>query len=321
MNLLSTHFFNIFGGQSKEEDDKIFYDQIKNTKLFQESTKAVYIDKLKTVQNEFFDEKKSLYYVMTHPQEFKEALLKYKSKHSLADRTTTQYIAIIISLFMHNTNMLEEHNDKFKMYKTIKKDMSEEIEDQVLSNKPTIKQAKGLITLNDIIETRDKLDKGSDDRLLLSLYTMIPPLRSNFDNVKILNKDSNDNKNNYIVLTEDKNQLILNRYKTAPTYDKIIINLPDDLVSEINESLKQKPRDYLFVEHGNKPYTKANSWNAWANRRLKKLFNTDFSLTMFRHIYLSNKDLKLNEKTLKERKKISDIMGHSLDTQSKYIWK
>ena len=59
---------------------------------------------------------------------------------------------------------------------------------------------------------------------------------------------------------------------------------------------------------------------AWANRVLKDLFNKDFTLTMLRHIYITRRDLKLEEKSGTEREKIAKMMGHSVEQQGRYLW-
>ena len=150
---------------------------------------------------------------------------------------------------------------------------------------------------------------GSYERLLLMMYTEIPPLRSDFYQTKIYRTESCSWDGNYIVLG-NQSVLVLQKYKTAKVYKTLRIDLPPILVFEIEASLAKNPRNYLFVSTRTKtPYTRPNSYNRWANRVLKKLFgNENISLSMLRHIYVSRRDLKLEDKSGLEQ----DKMGHSL---------
>ena len=90
---------------------------------------------------------------------------------------------------------------------------------------------------------------------------------------------------------------------------------------KLASNLVRNKRDYLFVSsRNNESYSKPNSFNKWANRVLKKLFNKDFSLKLLRNIYITRRDLKLEEKSGLERNKIAKIMGHSVSTQQNYLW-
>ena len=168
--------------------------------------------------------------------------------------------------------------------------------------------------MDELAKMRDELPVGSDDRLLMSLYTMIPPVRANFGRVKVYHEIPDDNhlEDNFIVLGKH-NKLVLGKYKTARYHDALVSELPDKLVKEINHSLEKKPREYLFIQSNGEPYDKGNSFDAFANRRLKKITGkNEFSLTMFRHIYISDPKLDLNNKTLKEKQAVADRMGHSI---------
>ena len=97
------------------------------------------------------------------------------------------------------------------------------------------------------------------------------------------------------------------------------IDLPVELIKEIDESLKLKPRKYLFVSTNGEAFNNSNSFNKWANRELKKIFNKkNISLTTLRHVYISGQNM--DGKTRMERNKIAKKMMHSVDTQDKYRW-
>lgn len=201
-------------------------------------------------------------------------------------------------------------------------ELHQEIRDPIntkyLSNKPTNRQKKGYVSYEDILNKRNSLKTGSDEQLLLAIYTMIPPVRSDYDKVKIYYTQG-DYRDNHIVLNNNP-YIILENYKTAKRYHILKIHIPNELETVIKESLKLKPREYLFVRKNGTTYT-SNTFNKWANRTLKKLFdNKNISLTTLRHIYISRRDLKLEERSGLQRKEIAKIMGHSVEQQQKYLW-
>ena len=175
-----------------------------------------------------------------------------------------------------------------------------------------------MIPFDKICELRDHLELGSDPRLLISLYTMIPPIRGDFGNMKVNDTVLDDPKGNYLV-TSTPPRIILNEYKTYRKYSQIEIPIPEELMNELRASLDRKPRDYVFVNRRGEPYIRA-SFVSWADYNLKKCFGPDFSLSMFRHIYLSRPDLGLDKMTLGERKHLAHQMGHDVPTQMKYKW-
>jgi hypothetical protein len=305
--------------------DEVFYKHLEETNLLKKSSKNLYIKRLTEIQNEFFTKKPTLMWLIKNPDKFKTALLSFgeRSKNGrlskkLSKNTLSLYCIPIISLLINFRDIQEEQPDILRKWKDLKDEIADN--ENVMNNEPSSRQKKALLTFDEIVKIRDGLPDGSDAKLIISLYTMIAPIRSNFDNVRIYKTKPTEEVNENFIITKQK-KFFLKNYKTDKIYGTNIIKLPDELMKQINLSLKAKPRDYLFVQKTGKIYT-PTSWNLTANRILKKIFNNkDFSINMFRHIYLSQKDLNLKDKTLKEKKEIADQMGHSVSTQSKYYWK
>jgi integrase len=156
------------------------------------------------------------------------------------------------------------------------------------------------------------------------MYTHIPPVRSDYHSTIIYLDTLPDiiPLDNYIYISHSECYLSLEKYKTSKTYGKIIIDLPPLLVNEIKRSLELLPRTYLFIsEFTGKPFDLPNSFNIWANRTLKKILNNSkFTLTMFRHIYISRDDLHLETLSGLQQDEIAKLMGHSIEQQRKYLW-
>jgi len=175
----------------------------------------------------------------------------------------------------------------------------------------------------DIINQRDLLQKGSYERLLLSLYTYLPPLRADYFEVRINPPVTliNNTKKNYIQLTDSANtsHMVIRDFKTASKYKEISHQIPNQLYEEIVASLRQEPRKFLFVMPTDikRPYDRG-SFSKWANKVLQTLFKVPITLTAMRHIFISTLDL--NKLRAAELQKIAHEMGHGLSMQKEYQW-
>jgi len=330
---MSGIFNYLIGGikSSPSISDKQFVDFVKDTNILGVGTKRIYVKNLSIILNEF-EPRHTLMFWLTHPEQFKFSLLQYvdniaeTTNKKLSVNTYIQFVTVMISLIMHHIAIQEAYPELMSTWKRMKNDIAEDVIEKIDSNTPTKKQRSALFTFEQLEELRDSLPSGSDERLLISLYTMIPPVRADFSNTHIyFNADDAKGRapeDNYIVMDVDRPEIVLKKYKTKNVYGDIIIPIPNALYAEITMSLNAKPREYLFTDHLGNPYSKKQTWNIWANRTLKKVTKNDnFSITMFRHIYLSRSDLDLGNKTRKQRKEISSVMGHSLDMQDRYTWK
>lgn len=318
--------------------DRTYIKHIKNSKLLNDNSKETYLKRLYTIQNDIWKNCKSvkhkvgkgqcLFYIIKHPEAFMEKLDEYVNKtqgrlekDKLSIHAKDSYVSAIGAIFRHTPGMIQNQHVLYQKWLDIHKEVREPISKKYKSNKPTVRQEKAYMPFEELEKLRDSFEKGSDIRLLISLYTMIPPVRSDYYKVKIY-KDEKfipEDDTNFIVLN-NKPYIGLRKYKTSKTYNTIKINIPKNLEKEIKDSLNRKPREYLFVQKNKKPFEKPNSFNKQMNRLLKDKVNENFSLTAFRHIYITRRDLKLEEKSGLERDEVAKIMGHSIATQQNYLW-
>ena len=319
--------------------DRTYIKHITNSKFLSENTKEIYLSRLEVVKNEIWKNCKSeknkvgkgrcLHYILKHPNAFIEKLDKFVNKtggrldkNKLSMHAKDGYVTSLKSLFLQTPGMKQKHPELYMKWDEIHKLVRQPINEKYQSNKPTARQEEAYVSFKELEKKRDSLKKGSIGRLLLSMYTLIPPVRSDYDKIAIYKseKEVTDDIDNYLIWNKNK-YLVIRKYKTSKTYKDIKIDLPKKLVSEIRASLKDKPRDYLFIQKNGEPYDKPNTFNRWANRTLKKIFDKkNISLSTLRHIFITRRDLKLEEKSGLERKEISDVMGHSLATQQNYLW-
>lgn len=317
--------------------DRTYINYLEKSKFLGDATKSTYKSRLQVIQNDIWLNCKSvnnkvgkgkcLHYILMHPEAFLEKLDEYANKtggrldkDKLSMHAKDGYVTALKSLFQEAPGLKQKYPEIFIKWDEIHKQVRQPINAKYQSNKPTERQEEAYVSFEELERKRDSLEIGSDARLLLSLYTLVPPLRSDYNLVAIYKNDKDIKYDNYLILNKNP-YLVITKYKTAKTYKDIKIDLPKKLVKEIKESLKLKPREFIFVQKNGKPYEKSNTFNRWANRTLKSLFDKkNISLSTLRHIYITRRDLKLEEKSGLERSKVANVMGHSVGTQQNYLW-
>lgn len=134
------------------------------------------------------------------------------------------------------------------------------------------------LTWKQILAIREKLPKGSQERLLLSAYTLIPPLRSSELYRVRLKPGAGANESRV-----ERNELVL---AETPKHPETRVRMPAALVAEIKSA--RGGADYLFAGRGGKPYATETAFGAWANKTLKEATGRDITLGAIRHLYLSS---------------------------------
>jgi hypothetical protein len=240
------------------------------------------------------------------------------------------YIVAVMSFIKNRKNMLSHlTNEQYSTIRTKWIDINTQNEAPIvqrrLENKPTDRQQKkggSNITFSEIVTKRNSLPFGSIERLLIAMYTMIPPTRGDYFATQIIKGDEIPTEKNYIrFITDNSAESVITDFKTAKTYKSIRNNLPSELIAEINQSLTIKPRSYLFTTSKGEPFTRSH-YTIWASRVLTRLFETEFTLVFFRHAFIT--DFITNtitpHTTDAEIKEISDKMGHSPEMFRAYKW-
>lgn len=307
-------------------NDQYYCDFIVNTHFLTQTTKKNYLKRIQTIQSEIFPH--SIEEIINDPKGFHQALQSYSIKtkgrlgQTLGQHTLDAYYASIIALFIYNQKLRESNPELYLKWKEFHENVRKPINDKYKSNEPTERQKQAYVDFDDIVAIRDRLPKGSQERLLLMMYTEIPPVRSDYYKTQIVKTIDDANDDNFIVLDNKHPYIVLKKYKTSKKYGVIYIDIPNTLYQEILSSLKKNPREYLFVStRTHKAYDQEGTFNRWANRKLKSIFGKkNFSISMLRHIYISRRDLKLEEKSGLEQEQIAQLMGHSIEQQRKYLW-
>lgn len=232
---------------------------------------------------------------------------KDELEQQLLDINKTYSSAYNMSTLLRATCKINEVDLKLKeIVYDLYKDLREKSGDEQFENRMNKKQwsLEELISIMRNINMTDY--KSTMIKLLLAMYTINPPLRNDYYNVKI-----NDANNlNYIDL---KNK-ILNVYCIkSKKYQKVL--LCDELIDIINESLIVLPRKYLFTKKNGDNFSSAASLSVSLLNLLKEFMNDKhFSFNTFRHAY-AEWSLKQDVKT---RINAADNMMHSRLTHLRY---
>jgi hypothetical protein len=238
------------------------------------------------------------------------------------DASKKNMMAAVLAIFKHNKGLELELSAAHRKWRAAYEEIAERIDERYKENRPSTKQNEGYVPYADIIAKRDALDKGSAERLLLSMYTHIRPLRGDFGKVRVYTTArlpaERTLEDNYVHIPSFKDSpvIVLNEYKTAKHKGEYKRPLPPPLVTEIQASLKKRPRDWLFVKADGSPYELGNSYVRWANNTLKRLFGCGLTLSLIRHSFISSLDF--NTLSIAEKEEIAEDMAHTVHMQDKY---
>uniref|UniRef100_A0A6C0K3C4 Tyr recombinase domain-containing protein n=1 Tax=viral metagenome TaxID=1070528 RepID=A0A6C0K3C4_9ZZZZ len=222
------------------------------------------------------------------------------------------YYSAIGSYIKHEGS--SEEKPFFEKWKAIAQENSKPLMEHYKKNEPTEIQKGIELDLADVVKKRDALPLGMD-RLLLGFYTYIPAMRADYFATRIVKEGEKEpEEGNYI----QGSVLIIQDYKTKRHYGAIRTPIPEPLLKELEASLKDCPRDYLFVKRDGKEAMSRAEFSAWANRILTRLFEKRTTLTALRHATSTSEWKDVDIKAKKEK---SASMGHSVGMSMAYVWK
>ena len=260
---------------------------------------------------------KSVRHLLLNPSETYAAIKKRDKEPQTRRTIMTAFLAV----FRHDKAFQRQHRLKYQAFRKYYRELDTVVQARYDANEPTCKQREAYMPFGEVLAKRDALPKSSDEYLLLCMYTMIPPARADYNKVRILHREPEGveaTTGNYMVVRQGYARLVLNEFKSKgrsfPQHVKI---LPRDLEAVVRESLRQKPREYLFVSpRTGAPYDKDNTFVVYVNRVFERVLGKRIGISMMRHIYVNSLDL--NALTSGERKRISQDMMHSLETNDRY---
>ena len=219
------------------------------------------------------------------------ALISVKYPNVQSRRTM---IVAIKSVFKHVPDLECDYPRAYKKWHQYFKQLDGEVTSRIMAAEPTDRERANWVHWSDVVAKEKELAEtqfASQDHLLLAMYVLIEPGRQEYNAVYFVEKKPTDiTRGNFIILPQDAQvpaTIMLNDYKTSKTYSTYERELPADLTLVIRESLRQRPRKYLFTQDDGTPYLKRNSFSKYSNRTLEKLFGKKFTVGLLRHSYIS----------------------------------
>jgi DNA-binding CsgD family transcriptional regulator len=176
-----------------------------------------------------------------------------------------------------------------------------------------------------------KEDFNVQDQLLIAMYTLMPPVRLDLHDVKIIRStfideetkrpEGVDEKQNYIRIFKKSGRtytdLVLNEYKTNRTYGVFNERLP----KPITDIILQLPvsQSHLFQKKGGDAFSSPETFGVYLRSVFKKLTGKNMSVDLLRHIYLT--DFRKGEKSDERKQKVAKKMMSSVNEQTNYLRK
>ena len=150
------------------------------------------------------------------------------------------------------------------------------------------------------------------DYMILCLYTMIPPLRLDFADMRVFEgKVDPEYKGNYLLYGKKKSVFVLQEYKTSAKYGKLEIPVSKELQGVLKywrDTFATDAQYLLFSRYG-EPMNESCLGNAVRNLFMKHK-NKPTGICMIRHAFV-NKE-RSGESLLKKQQETAKLMAHSL---------
>lgn len=257
--------------------------------------------------------------ILSHPKAmFKRIEAEYSSH-----QTRKAMVSAIKAIVKYNPGLKEKYPSHVEKWSEWFRELDRMITARVATAEPTERELVNWVDWKEVLQKQHDMgstEYASSAHLLLSMYSLIEPIRADYGNIRIIQegRETPPTDANYISLSRysEKSKLVLHSYKTSRKYGVFERNLPDELVSIIITSLTREPRHYLFINDRSQPYDKKNSYTRFANRTFERIFGKKFTISLLRHSFVSNIDF--NESTPAKLFQHSKNMMHSIGTQQMY---
>lgn len=318
---------NIIQDAIKNNTEKFIQKDDKEHKILTESSKKIYEANYNKLTNEII--KQPMKWISMNPDKTYELLKSYKHY-----KNTKEGEFYNISTINHNIKAIlrwisdnyppEKQSNLMKKAVVKYRDMLMTTGIEVIkineTHKLNEKKVEAAVSYKEFIEKRDYLGKTepySQEYLLLCMFSYIPPIRQDYNNVKIYNNtfppDEIKKSSNYIITDGNDMVLFLYEFKNTDKHFYEPLKLPKELTKIIKDQLKINSREYLFVQKSGGPYLKSNSYTQWVNRVLCRVFNKkNLGINIIRDIMITEKTKNMSDE---EKIKFAKQSCHTYKTQ------
>jgi len=315
-------------------------DTIKSSRDIRQTTLNIY----KNMLNRLAD-KLDVDFSMDMFKTKKPEILEYLS--TLSNSVKKKMIAsIMVGISPEKNKQLEKYSS---LYDTLKIMLNKEngiYLESVSNNKKSDKDEKNWTTMNELHKVRERLlkhikakgydlkkDKGVESKkdffliqkyLIASLYTLLPPRRLIYADMKIVNKKEFDalsekeKEDNAYLVNLNKSRKYFYYGKEADkssTEEAVKIDVPKSMNSLINFWTGINKKDYLLLNQQGEKLSKNN-----LSKEVRSIFSNktkNISVNLIRKIYVSERFKDVN----KEKKEIAEQMNHSVGVADTFYQK
>ncbi len=259
-----------------------------------------------------------------------ENIIKFLEKFKLP--TKRNYISsILVVLRAYNKRSYDDVLQKYREYLT---GLNEEYNNEVYTHKKNLNQKENWTDLKSLkkglrlyqtkirdldLFNKDKLNSKQlniiQSYLVIALYTLQPPVRLNYSDMKIIkNEDQIEEGKNYLLnKSRNKKQFIFQDYKTSKKHGKIIQPINKELNTIINKWLKVNKTDNFLIDQKGHPMN-SNQLGKFITKAFD-FTGKKITLNLLRHVYISeNIDLE----AIKKGQQLAKDMHHSPQLQEMY---
>ena len=189
--------------------------------------------------------------------------------------------------------------------------------EQKLSDKQEVKFvpfAEILTAQKTLAKKENKTAEDMKDYLIISLYTLMPPVRADYGDMMLFPKFDKNRSGNELIIKEKGMEFVFREYKTQKTYGVVRIKVSKPLekvIQEYLDSLKATP-SYLFGEKEISP----SYFAALVEKTMKRVVGKPVGVSLIRHAYITSVYPSL--KTIKQKELLARKMMHSTNLQEQY---
>jgi len=219
-------------------------------------------------------------------------------------------------------SILNKQSKIYKIYKTEFNKYQKIVEDRISENLMTTNERNNILPWSIITnEIKPEILKNGNlqEKLLISLYTNIPPRRNQFAQyLKVIKTDVLPTKLsqdfNYIYYNTGK--IILNKYKTYHLYQQQILQYPKKYLKQLQRLLDNfDDGELLFKTNKNKPYVSFDL----LTKMFMKFSGKKISTRLLRHSFITNYVMTHKVVSIKQKHNTSYSLGHSSIEFDKYV--
>jgi hypothetical protein len=252
----------------------------------------------------------SIEHILLHPDTYIPLIRKWFPK----DTSYKVHLSFILGIFKYNKPLQVDHQAEHEKWVAAFKASDAAVKERYETNEPTERQQEGYVPYVKIIKAREDQPKGSITRVLLGMYTYLPPRRLEYSRMALYKSTvPEDPEPNYIVLRTGR--MVIADYKTHKHHGAYEVTLSKALMEDINGTLVHTPRDWLFINTKGEPYSRPQ-YSAWTMSVFKKLFGKPLTVALIRHSFINSLDF--NSMTVKDKKDVALAMSHTVEMQDVY---